>query len=553
MAYFNQCLPKVMNMRDGSGCSFTRASFSVMTPDQFAALGDQEDLQRVYANAAEAGMRGVVQRPISSILMGRLKDFSKRVSQINIGQPKSILAPYIPYRQKTVINSAYFAVESGSDNNGYRWNVVAVNNGSPFQQSLKRIDRYFLPGNYVFIDFVSASGASVSSAFKVISAADATVGDTAKATVVLEPNVTSTTWATYTTQQKAAWRPEGGIILCGTNSISDYESWCNNGAVDNPNNLIFFWLQTSRLTHSVTDEYLKAIEAPNANEFFKVFNILPYGEQLKQQDKRFFEEWWMSIFKGQPINEHQNVNDWQGSGKLPQVVDIDDPSCVLEYKANQLGIEYQLSACSRVTDMAGQPLNFDALTETLYQLKRNREGSNNGETVDVIPLQTDRDTANKIKTVFAAYYKAKYQLTYTQEIGKGPAEKFSQTSGLAVNTYDFDEAGVQLDVVSDPFFHDLLLATPTAHRQASRYAWFLDYSDIDVGIAKSASVTRRFPDPKVIPSDWKCVITPNVKTYQLKSQTYTTAVYRPERHLIVKGFSDACPSLSANGCSVYSG
>lgn len=553
MAYFNQCLPKVVNIRDGSGCSFTRASALAMTPDQFAALGDQENLQRVYATATEAGMRGVSLRPISQILLGRLKDFSQKVSQVNIGQPKSIIAPYVTYRQKTVVNSAYFAVESGADNNGYRWNLTVVNNAAFYQQTLARIDRYFIPGNYVFVDFVSTTGAATSSAFKIISATDATSGGTAKATLVLEPNVTSATFAGYTTAQKAAWRPTGGIVLAGTNSISDYESWCYNGAVDNPNNLIQFWLQTSRLAHLVSSEYLKAISAPNMNDFFKVFNMLPYADQLVQQDKRFFDEWWMSVFKGKPINEYQDVNNWQGANKLPQVVDIDDPSCVLEYKANAEGIEYQLSKCSRVADYAGQPLNFDTLSEMLYQLKRNRETTApTSDSVGVIPMQTDRNTANKVKQIFAAYYKAKYNITYTQEVGKGPAEKFSQTSGLSVNTFDFDEAGVELDVVSDPFFHDLLLATPTAHRNAVRYAWFLDYSDIDLGIAKTESVTRKFPDPKVIPSDWKCVIALNEKTYKLKSQTWTAAVYRPERHLIVKNFSDACPRLSASGCTVYS-
>lgn len=553
MAYFNQCLPKVVNIRDGSGCSFTRASASVMTPDQFAALGDQENLQRVYATAAEAGMRGVQMRPISQILLGRLRDFSQKVSQINIGQPKSILAPYVPYRQKTVVNSGYFQVESGSDNNGYRWNVVAINNAAFYQQTLARIDRYFIPGNYVFIDFVSATGVATSSAFKIISSTDATADGVAKATLVLEPNVTSATFATYTSAQKLAWQPTGGIILCGTNSISDYESWCYNGAVDNPNNMIFYWLQTSRLAHVVSSEYLKAIQAPNMNDFFKVFNMLPYADQLVQQDKRFFEEWWMSVFKGKPINEFQDVNGWQGANKLPQVVDIDDSNCVLEYKANAEGIEYQLSKCSRTVDLAGAPLNFDTLSEMLYQLKRNRESTSQSDSVGVIPMQTDRNTANKVKQIFAAYYKAKYGITYTQEIGKGPAEEFSRTSGLAVNTYDFDEAGVELDVVSDPFFHDLLLATPTAHQNAVRYAWFLDYSDIDIGIAKTEQVTRKFPDPKAIPSDWKCVIALNEKTYKLKSQTWTTAVYRPERHLIVKNFSSACPRLSVAGCSVYSG
>ena len=102
MAYFNQCLPKVVNIRDGSGCSITRATLDAMTPDQFAALGDQEDLQRVYATATEAKMRGVHQRYIDQLLMGRLKYYGDRVNKTNIGGSQSIIQPFITQRQKTV-------------------------------------------------------------------------------------------------------------------------------------------------------------------------------------------------------------------------------------------------------------------------------------------------------------------------------------------------------------------------------------------------------------------------------------------------------------------
>jgi hypothetical protein len=555
MAYFNQCLPRVLNIRDGSGCSITRATLQAMTPDEFAALGDQEDLQRVYANATEAKMRGVNQRFIDELLLGRLKYYGDKVTKINLGGPQSIIQPFITMKQKTVVNSAYFNIESGADNNGYRWNVVVVNNGLFSQQSLPRIDRYFVPGNYVVIQFVATSGASYSTYMKVISSTDATVGNTAKATVVLEPNVTSAAFAAYTNPQKAPYQPTGGLIMAGTNAISDYEAWCNVGAVDNNNNLIHFWQQTARKAHVVSQEYLKAIEAKHANEFFKVFDTLPYAEQIRQQDIRFTREWWTSVFWGQPINEFQDVNNWQGSNKLPQVTDIDDNSCVLEYKAASEGIEYQLNRCSRVVDYAGQPINFDALAETLYELKRNRqETSSTGDVVEEVVMQADRITAGKIKSLFANWYKTKYNIQYTQEVGKGANEKFASTSGLTVNSYDFDDASVRLTVISDPFFNDLRGAAPSAHKSASTYALLLDYSDIDIGIVKSASRTNEYPNPGDIPSDYRCVLARNVKTYRLYSQTFTTVVQRPERSLILKGFDvDTCPVLSGSSCSLYEG
>lgn len=554
MSYFNQCLPRVLNIRDGSGCSITRATLTAQTPDEFAALGDQEDLQRVYANAAEAKMRGVNQRFIDELLMGRLKYYGDRVNKVNLGGPQSIIQPFITMKQKTVVNSAYFVIASGTNNNGYRWNVEVQNNALFSQQTLPRVDRYFVPGNYVVIQFVAGSGASYSTYMKIIASVDSTVGLTPSATVTLEPNVSSTAFAGYTAGQKAPFRPTGGLIMVGANSVSDYAAWCNVGAVDNNNNLVHYWTQTHRKAHAVSQEYLKAINAPNANEFFKVFNTLPYAEQVRQQDIRYTREWWTSVFWGQPINEYQDVNNWQGNNKLPQVVDIDDASCVLEYQANAEGIEYQLNRCGRVVDYNGQVLNFDALAETLYELKRNRqESSSTGDVIEEVVLQCDRVTASNIKSLFSVWYKTKYGIQYTQEVGKGANETFAQTSGLTVNSYDWDEASVRLTVISDPFFNDLRGAAPTAHKAASTYALALDYSDIDIGIIKSAQRTNVYPNPGDVPADYKCVIQRNEKTYKLYSQTFTTVVQRPERHLILKGFSTDCGYLSASACTTYAG
>ena len=341
----------------------------------------------------------------------------------------------------------------------------------------------------------------------------------------------------------------------GANSVSDFESHCYNDPVNNNVKLMLYWLQTMRQSQIVSDEYLKAIDAPNANEFFKVFSMLPYAEQVKQQNKLFNDRWWVSIFKGQAINEYQNSEQWQGinGGGVPKVFDVDDPSCLLEYKANAIGIEPQLQACGRVVDMAGAQLDFDSLREMVYQLKRHREGTNNGETVDVLPIQTDRDTANRIKTLFASKEAKQYGISYNRNFSSKEALEFSKSTGLAVNSYDWDEAGVSLDIVADPFFSDLLYATPAAHRSVNRYMWLLDYSDIDVGIAKTESRLKVYPNDKVVDDLWKCTIKTNEKQRRLESTTFTVAVHNPDRHLIIRNFSDSCPKLTVQGCSVYEG
>ena len=83
--------------------------------------------------------------------------------------------------------------------------------------------------------------------------------------------------------------------------------------------------------------------------------------------------------------------------------------------------------------------------------------------------------------------------------------------------------------------------------------WLLDYSDIDVGITNTESRVKVYPNDKVVDDLWKCTIKTNEKQRRLESTTYTVAVNNPDRHLIVKNFSDECPKLSVQGCSVYEG
>ena len=72
----------------------------------------------------------------------------------------------------------------------------------------------------------------------------------------------------------------------------------------------------------------------------------------------------------------------------------------------------------------------------------------------------------------------------------------------------------------------------------------LDWSDINVGIAGTNSVTRKHPNVDA-QEMYRCRMEANVKEYQLKSTRWTTMLDRPQRHLIVQNFSDALPTTSA--------
>jgi len=112
-------------------------------------------------------------------------------------------------------------------------------------------------------------------------------------------------------------------------------------------------------------------------------------------------------------------------------------------------------------------------------------------------------------------------------------------------------------VFHDQFFDDHLSAakqsggadldgttiTTAAKAALGRHLWFLDWSDINVGIAGTNSVTRKHPNVEA-QELYKCRMEANVKEYQLKSTRWTTMVDRPQRHLVVRNFNDTLPKLS---------
>lgn len=556
MSYFDQCLPKIVKIDDGSGLAITRASLAAMTPDEFAALDNQEDLQRVYANATEKGMRGATAQYLDALWLGRAKNFSGSLRKTPVSDSQSIIAPFITFKQRSNVNAGYFEIESGvTVAGGYHWTVTVKNNSAWYQTltSAARIDRFFKPGKYVYVLAVLASGAASQVAMKIISVADATALGVVKATVVLEPNVTSTgDWAGYTAAEKLPFQPTAGLLIIGTNSVSNYESDCVGIAPNLSLSLIHFWLQTNRSGFTVNSEYVKAIQAKNANEFWKVFKTMPVSEQVQQMDAVNTRELYHTLMFGGPINEYQNVNDWQDTGKLPDVVDILETSAVIEKKANVLGIEYQLALCNRVVDFAGQPLNFNTLGESLYQMLQYRKADRNSTTDNVLVMQTDRFTASLIQQMHLVYWKAKFGVEYRHELDANAA--IGKSSGISFRSYEFPDWDLTLDVVVDNYFNDLLSAAPAAHRGAVRYAWFLDYSDIDWGVVQTRKVQREYPPRQGLPEGYKCVIDYNEAVINLESMKFTVCVYRPERSLIIKNFSTACPvSPLVTTCSAYTG
>jgi hypothetical protein len=578
-----EALPRLVKVDSSNGCTLTKAHIKGMTPGEFEALGNKEiDLARVIASAAEAKALGVEERGLTTLLTSSVQNIKPLINKQNIAE-QSIILPYVQRRQRSVMNANYFAIEAGvaadsTDLNTYPYDpsympsvssatsgdwMVTINlGGSDWASPIENIERYFLPGGYVIINHWNATGTATREVQYIIcGAGNADASSISKAKVILRP-VGSIVPAdgnfnSLPSAEKEKYEVTTGILQTIANNINDYEHWCRNQPTDLSVRLLVNWLQTTRESREVNDNYKKTLESimsGKVNPYLSSMVYQPLAEQNKLAAKVSQDQWNRAVWYNQPLSAAQKPETYM---QLPAVTDPEDTNCTLEYKCNALGIKALLREGNRVKDNAGGALNLDDLFSDLYFLKRNRE--QDGDTISVIDVMTDRLTSVKIFEAFNSYYKLRYGWETQRNANINQTIEHNGIVLFNYNVYDIPDVGVQLAVFHDPMFDDLLNVgsgnkylldgtrsgdavfpgnDATYYQNSQRMLWLVDWSDVKIGVAGTNSVTRTQPHPEV-DRLYSCRMDSVKRTFNLRSTKWTTMMDRPHRHLIIENVSDA--------------
>lgn len=565
MALNPACVGRIVNVDASCGCTLTATTITGLSPEDIEALANKEIyLTQAILDAKEAKMLGVPERGLMELLTSKIKDIKGDLSIQKISQ-QSVVQPFILRQQRSFINANYFTIVTGQPTAGAgtgsiplsAWNVTVDLGPSWLKSDLQNIERYFIPGSTLIVQTWDnvANKVARTLVFTIISAVNADSGGDERATITMYPNVSAATWAAYNAAERLVYQPVFGIAQTGANSISDYESYCPQQPSDFSNKLIENWLQTTRESYcreSSYEEILDKILKGKVNDYLKAFQFQSITDQQKYQAARYRREFYNTVFFGQAIDiVNQTTALWRN---LPQVYDVANDTCSLAFKANTLGIFTQLSNCNRVVDMAGAKLNLDYIFQQLYYLRRNREAM--GDSVNIIDSMTDRYTAGMILEVMSAYYKAVYDVQFTKYFEANQKITHENIVLFNYNIYQIQEAGVSWAVFVDDYFNDLIDATASPvigwdFSTRGRNLWFLDWSDISIGVAGESRVSRQSPNSSTDLALYQCVISPVVKKYDLRSKTWTVMVDRPQRHLIIHNFTLDCPKITdGRGCVV---
>ncbi|MBW1635276.1 MAG: hypothetical protein JRJ68_03275 [Deltaproteobacteria bacterium] len=549
-------LPRIVKVDDSCGCTLTKASIEGLTPARFEALsGKEPELARVIASSAEAAALGVPQKGLAMLLKSSVRNMKPQMNKITF-EEQSIILPYIQRRQKSIINAQYFSInaavpEAGrsataGDNTTFGVTFTVTVDTSAFATTaLKNLERYFLPGMTLSVLTWDASKNAKTIQYQITGSANV---DPTTATVTAFPLGKSD--FPVDDDLTTELIPDYGMIQIMANNVSDWEDWCENQPTDNPMGLLVNWFQTSRESRCVNDVYrdtLQRILDGKVNAWDQTFEYQNIADQNKMASAMSEEAWLRSTFYNDYINSKQTV---EGYADLPKITDPEDPSCTLEYKANALGIFTILNESGRVLDLGGNNLDLDVIFNELYLLKRNR--SSMGESVSTIDCFTDRKTANNIFDAMSRYYQNRYGVATQRNAQVGQKVDFNGIVSFDFDLYDIPDSSVQWAVFREPFFDDFVDAFDNSKgggdfQSRGRNLWFLDWSDVKVGIGGTESVTRKSPAPEV-QELYKCRMKANIHEYNLRSTKWTTMVDRPERHLIIHNFNLSCPATTAVGC-----
>ena len=165
-----------------------------------------------------------------------------------------------------------------------------------------------------------------------------------------------------------------------------------------------------------------------------------------------------------------------------------------------------------------------------------------------LTLAADTGLVWKSADVMFKYYKAKYGITsFDAYVKVGEKINFNGMAVFTYNIYDIPDEGYQLAVFTDEFFDDKLGSFDTAHKNAGRVLWGIDWSDVAINVLRTNSAMRK---TNVADRLYEAVISPVMTHTKLFSKTIEVQVGDTNRHALIENFSDACPSLTVAGCDL---
>ncbi len=554
---FAKCAPNLATNIKECG-SVTVCSAKPMVQSELANYTRTGDMSALIKHDMENKMCDTQQNGLYDFLMANKVNVSKKVQFDKVTSGEWSIRPYVLARQYSAINNGYWYVQNGVSVQGTRWQVD-VSSTTNIPADL----RSFPVGQRVYIAGLTGPGTKTMTAWTIVQA-------------VVSPTVSNAIELTLQPQNAGSYlsgsrlqSPVTGLLVRGTNNVSDFEKFCQEPPAYLNWKNVPFWYETQRTSMCRSTQYEKWRKyLLEDNALYAEFGDLTEIEKNRQLGKDWQMRLVETMFWGKKISANQSLANYNLLDPIlaydgsPFGLGVDGGTCV-GVRANIIGIYEQLAECNRVVDLQGAQLNLIALFNELYNMKRIREGAT-GKYVEQFDLFTDSQTAHAINQAMIAYYNAETggNTRYVMGVNDMPQAAFNRDQdiqkaqfGFNYRSYNLMYPALRINIITHYFFDDYLTAnTYAGQTNAGRMLLVLDFTTIYPGIAASNRKVWNTGELKTlaaINSDYGCVMDVNTQEQTLTSVTMTMIVECPAGQLWLENFSNAIPAVTNPGNIVY--
>lgn len=568
---FKRCLPAISTNIETCGAVTACNAQQVTTGDLATIYGSSDSDYRILGNLISADFIGkavgVRQNGMYDFLQANKRVLGgKRLSVQQVAGGVWEIAPFVKMGRKRQVNSEYWTVRMNSGTGATPDQTAAINVKVYSQGSLPADPRWFPLGLRVFVNGRNAGSGSPATgdtayrlAFTVTNVG--ATGSDSNGKYILLGLTPQNAASVFLNDASAANQAKSkipanlasgdvlGLLVRGTPNVSDYESYCSEIPGINNNQLLPFWIETTRYSiceDELTQKYLAALR--DSNPFFKQFGDVEQVELNRQIIEDFQRRHANSFFFNKPLNANQTLASYNN---LPQItmpsgagfaLNSIEGRCVGR-KANATGIYEQLGECGRVVDLQAETLNLHKLFNSLYRLQREREAA--GTKADIIELFTDSFYANQFIIGMVNYFKTKYGadvFRLTHQLNQGGEQG---PFGFRFYRFTLDYPQVELRIVTHRMFDDMLAAHKAAgFESAGRMMWAIDWQNVYQGIIDSNTVVNKTGDLKqlaAVDDTYQCVMKVPSKTTKLTSTTYTAVLEAETTSFVIENLAPTAP------------
>ena len=579
---FSRCLPAIGTNIESCG-AVTACDAKVVTSGDLASIyGSNDTNYRILGNLIAADFVGkavgVRQNGLYDFLQANKRVLGgKRLSVQQVAGGVWELSPFIKMGRKRQLNTEYWTARVAAATGSTPSQTADLDLKIYSQSSIPADARWFPNGLRIFVSgknsINSESSSAVDTTYRLAFVVKAFVSSStdengAYVRITVTPQNAGSVFSAANMpdalKAKAQIPPDLeagailGLVVRGTPNVSDYESYCAEIPGLNNNQLLPFWIETTRYSiceDELTQKYLSALR--DSNPFFKQFGDVETVELNRQIIEDFQRRHANSFFFNKPLNANQTLANYNNlptiqvpTGSLNLAV---DGRCIGR-KANATGIYEQLGECGRVYDMEAETLDLNKLFNSLYRLQREREAA--GTKADIIELFTDSFYANQFIIGMVNYFKAKYGsdvFRLTMQLNQGGEQG---PFGFRFYRFTLDYPQVELRIVTHRMFDDMLAAHKAAgFETAGRMLWAIDWQNVYQGIIDSNTVTNKTGDLKqlaAVDDSYSCVMKVPSRTTKLTSTTYTAVLEAETTSFVIENLGSAAPiGNSTNDGSFY--